>query len=322
MPETSPYARDLPNPSNRQPRTQSPSRTREHRVAQIGGTVRLWSLRCGVIAGKRRPPRAAGPRRGPVPGCQPCRDLLGLGAADLGDVRIGAAMRLLRRHRGVLPAQLPGHLLVAVGDVPETGIVVVAAGLLADHGERLTAASRAGGEERYRNREARVQVGIAVIADRASPVAADGGQVVVEVAVPAATRAIIGDRPGQPVPLHGAGRVFGVQDQPGQPFPAQDVVVGLVAGQPGAARRVAELGVDGPSAGGQVGDLLPAAGAGPGQRRKAADVAAGQVTGRALRSAEQRSRPGAGADPVLLADHAGYVLAGPVVTGGRGGVPR
>jgi hypothetical protein len=94
-----------------------------------------------------------------------------------------------------------------------------------------------------------------------------------------------------------------------------------VAGQPGAARRVAELGVDGPSAGGEVGDLLPATGAGPGQRRKVAGVAAGEVAGRALGGAEQRSWPGAGADPVLLADHAGYVLAEPVVAGGRDGVP-
>jgi len=75
------------------------------------------------------------------------------------------------------------------------------------------------------------------------------------------------DLPGQPVPPHRAGRVVGVQDQPGQPVPPQRVVGRLVAGQPGAAGRVAELGVEGPAAGGQVGDLLPAAGAGPGQRR-------------------------------------------------------
>ena len=93
------------------------------------------------------------------------------------------------------------------------------------------------------------RVGEAVITNRPGPVAVDGGDVVVEVAMPAAARAVIGDRPGQPVPLDGAGRVIGVQDQPGQPVPAQGVVGGLVAGQPGAARRVAELAVDGPSAG-------------------------------------------------------------------------
>jgi len=95
---------------------------------------------------------------------------------------------------------------------------------------------------------------------------ATGDQVTVEVTVPAPARAVIDDRPGQPVPLRRADRVFEVQDQPGQPVPAQALVGGWsdapawVAGQPGAARRVAELGVDQPSAGGQVGELLPAAG--------------------------------------------------------------
>ena len=50
---------------------------------------------------------------------------------------------------------------------------------------------------------------------------------VVEVAVPAAARAVIGDRPGQPVPLQGADRVVGVQDQPGQPLSPQGVVGAL-----------------------------------------------------------------------------------------------
>ncbi len=144
---------------------------------------------------------------------------------------------------------------------------------------------------------------------------------VIEVAVPAAARAVIGDPPGQPVPLQAPDRVFGVQDQPGQPVPPQGLVGVLVAGQPGAARRVADLGVDGPPAGGQVGDLLPAAGAGPGQRRVAAGVAAGQGAGRALGGAEQRPRPGAGADPVLAADHGRDVGAGPGVAGGRDGAP-
>jgi len=173
----------------------------------------------------------------------------------------------------------------------------------------------------HRDRDGRVQVGIAVIAERVSPVAVDGGQVVAEVAVPAAARAVIGDRPGQPVPLQGADRVLGVQDQPGQPLSPQGVVGALVAGQPGAARRVAELGAGRPSAGGEVGDLVPAAGAGPGQRAVAACLVAGEVAGRALGGAEQRSRSDGRADPVLLADHAGYVLAGPVVAGGGDGVP-
>jgi hypothetical protein len=91
-----------------------------------------------------------------VPSCQPGRDLLGLGAADLGDIRIGAAVRLLNQHRGVLPAQPPDHLLPDVGEMPDTGVVVIAAGPLADHGERLTAAERAGREELHRDRDGRV----------------------------------------------------------------------------------------------------------------------------------------------------------------------
>ena len=69
--------------------------------------------------------------------------------------------------------------------------------------------------------------------------------------------------------------------------------------------------MDGPSAGGKIGNLLPAGGAGPGQRRIAAGVTAGELRGCVLGGAEQRSRADGGADSVLLADHDGYVHAGP-----------
>jgi len=128
---------------------------------------------------------------------------------------------------------------------------MVAAGPLADHGERLTAAGLAGRVERHRDRDARVQVGAA---DSSGPVAVDGGQVMVEVAVPAAARAVIGDPPGQPVPLQGTDQVFGMQDQPGQPVPPQDVVGGRgLAPWPGARRGRAAM-----IASGAVPVLLPA----------------------------------------------------------------
>ena len=66
------------------------------------------------------------------------------------------------------------------------GVVAVAAVPLADHRERLAAAAERAEKNVTVTVMARVQVGIAVIADRVSPVAVDGGQVVVEVAVPAA----------------------------------------------------------------------------------------------------------------------------------------
>ena len=111
-----------------------------------------------------------------------------------------------------------------------------------------------------------MQVGVAVVADRGGPVPVDGGNVVVEVAVPAAPRAVIGDPPGQPVPLHRADRVLGMHDLAGQSVPPGGVVGGLVAGQPGTARRVAVLDMDRPAVRGPVGDLPPAARARPGQR--------------------------------------------------------
>jgi len=56
-----------------------------------------------------------------VAGGQPGHDLLGLGAADLGDILIGAAVRLLHQHRSMFPAQPPGHLLPAIGKRPNPG---------------------------------------------------------------------------------------------------------------------------------------------------------------------------------------------------------
>jgi len=59
------------------------------------------------------------------------------------------------------------------------------------------------------------------------------------------------------VPLHRADRVLRMRDLAGQPVPPP-----LVAGQPGAARRVAVLDMDGPAVGGPVGDVPPPARAG------------------------------------------------------------
>jgi hypothetical protein len=125
-----------------------------------------------------------------------------------------------------------------------------------------------------------VQVGVAVVAHRGGPVAVRGGQVVVEVPVPAAPGAVVDDRGGQPVPLQPAVGGFGAGDQAGQPGLSVGGVGCLVVGQPGTPGRVAVLDVDRPSEGGPVGDLLPAAGAGPGQRRVAA--AAGERFDRVL----------------------------------------
>jgi len=86
----------------------------------------------------------------------------------------------------------------------------------------------------------------------------------VEVPVPAAARAVIGDALAQPVPLHRPGCRFGVQDQAGDLLVAPGILGGLVAGQPGAARGVAVLDVDGSAGRGAVGDPLPACTAGPG----------------------------------------------------------
>jgi hypothetical protein len=144
--------------------------------------------------------------------------------------------------------------------MPDVGVVVVAAVPLADHGDRITVAGVTSGEKLHRDRDARVQVGIAVVADRGGPVAVNGGQVMVEVPAPAAARAVILDPLAQPVPLHRADRGFGVQDQAGDLLAAPGVLDGLVAGQPGAAPGVAVSDGDGTAAGGPVGDLLHAVG--------------------------------------------------------------
>ncbi len=112
-----------------------------------------------------------------------------------------------------------------------------------------------------------------------------------EVPVPAAALAVILDPLAQPVPLHRADRGFGVQDQARDLLAAAFVIGGLVAGQPGAARAVAVLDVDGTAAGGPVGDPLAALRARPGQRRVAA-LAAGQLFNRVLSGGEQQVRAG------------------------------
>jgi hypothetical protein len=64
--------------------------------------------------------------------------------------------------------------------------------------------------------------------------------------VPPAARAVIGDPPGQPVPLHRADRVLGVQDQPGQPVPPQGLVPSwakLVRSLPGVDVALAAFSV-------------------------------------------------------------------------------
>ena len=110
--------------------------------------------------------------------------------------------------------------------------------------------------------------------------------------MPATARAVIIDTLGQPVPLHRPDRILRMHDQARQPLTPRSGVGGLVGGQPGAARRMAELDMDGPAGGGAVGDLLPAPAAAPGQRGIAA--AAGELLGRVLGGSEQRPRPDPG----------------------------
>ena len=70
---------------------------------------------------------------------------------------------------------------------------------------------------------------VAVIADRGGPVAVDSGEVMVEVPVPAASRAVVGDALAQPVPLQLADGGLRVQDQAGELLAAPLVLGGLVA---------------------------------------------------------------------------------------------
>jgi hypothetical protein len=138
----------------------------------------------------------------------------------------------------MLPAQPPGQHL------PQIRERVIAASPLPDHRHRLPAHGRARREVPDGDRDSRVQVGTTVVADRAGPVAADGGNVGVEVAVPAAPRAVILNPLRQPVPLHRPGRVVRARDHPRDPVPAGLVVGGLVGGQPRAAGGVAVLDMD------------------------------------------------------------------------------
>ena len=172
---------------------------------------------------------------------------------------------------------------------------MVAAGALADGGNYLAAAGKAAGQAcgvvLDGDRDVWVQVGVAVVADCGCPVAVDGCQVMVEVPVPAAARAIVGDALAQPVSLQQADRGFGVQDQAQELVAASFVIGGLVADKASTARAVAVLDVGRPSAWGTVGDVLPALRACPGQRRPVAP-AAGEVCDRALGSREQQLRAG------------------------------
>ena len=193
--------------------------------------------------------------------------------------------------------------------MPDTRVVVVAAVPLPDHRDGLTSARiearHPGGVERHRDRDARVQVGVTVVADNGGPVPVNGGNVMVEVTAPAAPRAVIGDPPGEPVPLHRAARVLRMYDLAGQPVPPPGVVGGLVAGQPGTTRRMAVLDMDWPAVGGPVGDLPPAAWARPGQRRVVAALAAGEFVDRVLGDAEQRPRSLTGDQPERAVHHRG-----------------
>jgi hypothetical protein len=88
-----------------------------------------------------------------------------------------------------------------------------------------------------------------------------------------------------------------MQDQAGDMLAAAFVVGGLVAGQPGAARAVAVLDVDGTAAGGPVGDPLAALRAYPGQRRVAA-LAAGELFNCVMGGGDQQVRTGLAGNPV------------------------
>ena len=74
-------------------------------------------------------------------------------------------------------------------------------------------------------------VTVVIIADRGGPVAVDGGEVMVEVPVLAASRAVVGDALAQPVPLQRPDSGLRVQDQAGELLVAPLVLGGLVAGQ-------------------------------------------------------------------------------------------
>jgi hypothetical protein len=98
------------------------------------GSVQAASLRVG-----RGDPGQLGSVSWPMRGCQRGGDLPSLAAADFGQVVHAAAVGFLDEHRGVLPPQLPGHLLPGIWKMPDAGVIVVAVVPLADHGNRLPA---------------------------------------------------------------------------------------------------------------------------------------------------------------------------------------
>jgi len=88
----------------------------------------------------------------------------------------------------------------------------------------------------------------------------------VEVALPAAAGAVVDEPPAEVVALQRPAGRLGAGDQGGDPRAALLVVGGLVAGQPGAGRGVAELDVGRAAEGAQVGDRMAAVRAAPGRR--------------------------------------------------------
>jgi hypothetical protein len=109
----------------------------------------------------------------------------------------------------------------------------------------------------------------------------------VEVPVPAAARAVVGDPLAQPVPLHRPDGGFGIQNQAGDLRAAPLVLSSLVPCQPNAARAVAVLDMNRPPGRGAVGNRLPASSARPGQRRMAA-LTAGELPDCFLGGGEQQ----------------------------------
>lgn len=176
--------------------------------------------------------------------------------------------------------------------MPDIGIVVIAASALADHRHRPAIVWPAGRVEPDRDRDARMQVGVAVVADRRAPVPADSRDVVLEIAMPAAPRAIIGDPLAQPVPLYRSGRGLRVQDQARKLIPAPLVIGGLVLDQPCTTRTMAMLDMDRPTGRSTVANRAPAIRADPGQRRIVVS-AAGDLPDCELGSGKQQLRAGA-----------------------------
>jgi hypothetical protein len=118
-----------------------------------------------------------------------------------------------------------------------------------------------------------------------------------EIAMPAAPRAVIGDPLAQPVPLHPSDLGLRIQDQARKPVTVALVIGGLVAGQPRTTRTMAMLDMDRPAGRSTVANQAPAIGAGPGQRRIVVP-AAGDLPDRELGSGKQQLRAGVPGNPV------------------------